>query len=137
MFMALVSGQNSMYAAAVPIFIRRLLDGKPVTIFGDGRQTRDLIFVGDVVRANLIAAEHVAAPGQVFNVSTGRESSILDLLEILAELLPGAPAPQFAAQRAGDIYKSLGSPAKAQELLGFCAQTSLRDGLKATLEWMQ
>ena len=128
---------DSMYAAAVPIFIRRLLDAKPVTIFGDGRQTRDLIFVGDVVRANLIAAEHVAAPGQVFNISTGHESSILDLLEILEELRPGTPAPQFEAQRAGDIYKSLGSPAKAQELLGFCAETSLRDGLKATLEWMR
>ncbi len=128
---------DSMYAAAVPIFIRRHLDSKPVTIFGDGKQTRDLIFVGDVVRANLIAAEHPAAPGQVFNISTGRECSILDLLNVLKELCPGAPKPEFAAPRAGDIYKSLGSPAKAQDMLGFCAETSLTDGLKATLEWMQ
>lgn len=128
---------DSMYAAAVPIFIRRLLDGKSVTIFGDGKQTRDLIFVGDIVRANLVAAEHAAAPGQAFNVCTGRETRLLDLLDILHRLCPGAPAPVFAEPRAGDIYKSLGSPARAQGMLGFTAQTSLADGLKATLEWMQ
>jgi UDP-glucose 4-epimerase len=128
---------DSMYAAAVPIFIRRLLDAKPVTVFGDGRQTRDLIFVGDVARANLVAAEHPAAPGQVFNVCTGRETTLLDLLDVLDELCPGSPAPVFAEPRPGDIYKSLGSPVKAEEVLGFRAETSLADGLKATLEWMR
>ncbi len=128
---------DSMYAAAVPIFIRRLLDGKPITIFGDGKQTRDLVFVGDIVRANLVAADHAAAPGQAFNVCTGRETSLLDLIDILQGLCPGSPSPVFAEPRAGDIYKSLGSPDKAQSVLGFTAQTSLADGLKATLEWMQ
>ncbi len=128
---------DSMYAAAVPIFIRRRLDGLPATIFGDGKQTRDLIYVGDVVRANLVAAEHDAAPGQVFNVCTGRETSLLDLLEVLDQLCPGSPSPVFAEPRPGDIYKSLGSPARALELLGFRAGTALADGLRATLEWMQ
>ncbi len=128
---------DSMYAAAVPIFIRRRLDNKPVTVYGDGKQTRDLIFVRDVAQANLMAAEHPAAPGQVFNICTGRETAILDLLDVLDTLCPGSPAPVFAEPRPGDIYKSLGSPAKALNLLGFRADTSLRDGLKATLEWMQ
>lgn len=128
---------DSMYAAAVPIFIRRRLDGQPVTIFGDGRQTRDLIYVEDVARANLLAAEHPAAAGQVFNVCTGRETSLLDLLDVLDELCPGSAAPQFAGPRSGDIYRSLGSPAKALETLGFRAETPLADGLKATLEWMR
>ncbi len=128
---------DSMYAAAVPIFIRRRLDGRPATIFGDGRQTRDLIYVGDVVHANLVAAEHEAAPGQVFNVCTGRETSLLDLLEVLDELCPGSPSPVFAEPRPGDIYKSLGSPAKAENMIGFRAATGLVEGLKATLEWMQ
>lgn len=128
---------DSMYAAAVPIFIRCRLDGKPVTIFGDGGQTRDLIFVGDVVRANLIAAAHPAAPGEAFNICTGRETRILDLVEVLDELCPGAPGPVFAELRSGDIYRSLGSPAKALSALGFSAETSLADGLKATLEWMR
>ena len=128
---------DSMYAAAVPIFIRRRLDGLPVTIFGDGRQSRDLIYVGDVVQANLIAARHPGAPGQVFNVCTGRETVLLDLLDVLDQLCPGSSLPTFDPPRAGDIYKSLGDPAKAAAALGYSAQTSLADGLKATLEWMR
>jgi len=128
---------DSMYAAAVPIFIHHLINNEPVTIFGDGGQTRDLIYVGDVVRMNLIAAEHPAAPGEVFNVCTGKETRILDLINVLYDLFPGTPKPKFAAPRTGDIYKSLGSPAKAAEKVGFGAQTSLADGLKATVEYMQ
>src|SRR5512133_1427958 len=70
---------DSMYAAAVPIFTRRLIDGKPITIYGDGGQTRDLVYVGDIVRANLVASEHPAAPGQVFNICSGDEIRIIDL----------------------------------------------------------
>ncbi|RJP51473.1 MAG: SDR family oxidoreductase [Anaerolineaceae bacterium] len=128
---------DSQYAAAVPIFIRRLLDGKPVTIFGDGGQTRDLIFVGDVVRANLAAATHSSAPGGVFNICTGQETRIIDLVEILQDLFPSAPAPEFSEPRAGDIYRSIGSPQLASDLLGFRARTSLEDGLKQTVEWMR
>ncbi len=128
---------DSMYAAAVPIFIRCHLDGKPVTIFGDGEQTRDLIYVEDVVRANLAAAEHPRAPGQVFNVCTGHETSILDLLHVLEGLFPGAPQALHTAPRAGDIYKSVGSAAKGEKELGFRAQTSLAEGLKATVAWMR
>jgi UDP-glucose 4-epimerase len=128
---------DSMYAAAVPIFARRLMDGKPVTIYGDGGQTRDLIYVGDVVRANLAASEHPNAPGQVFNICTGDETRIIDLIEVLMDLFPSAPAPEFAPVRAGDIYRSVGSPKKAADLLGFKPQTSLTDGLKAVVGWMK
>lgn len=128
---------DSMYAAAVPVFTRRLFDGQPVTIYGDGGQTRDLVYVGDVVQANLIASEHPAAPGQIFNVCTGRETRVLDLVEILMSLIPLAPAPEFLPPRAGDIYSSLGSPQKAADVLGFQAQTSLADGLKAAVDWMK
>jgi UDP-glucose 4-epimerase len=128
---------DSMYAAAVPIFARRLLDGKPVTVFGDGGQTRDLINVRDVVRANLMASEHANAAGKVFNICTGIETSLLDLLDVMDELVPNAPKPEFAAPRAGDIYRSLGSPQKAEDVMGFRAQVSLVDGLKETLDWMR
>src|SRR5688572_21730258 len=128
---------DSMYAAAVPIFARRLLDNKPVTVFGDGGQTRDLINVHDVVRANLVASEHAKASGKVFNICTGVETRILDLLDVMYELLPNAPKPEFAAPRAGDIYRSVGSPQKAAELMGFQAQVSLVDGLKETVDWMR
>ena len=128
---------DSMYAAAVPIFARRLLDGKPVTVFGDGGQTRDLINVHDVVRANLIASEHADAAGKIFNVCTGVETRLLDLLEVMYELVPNVPPPQFAAPRPGDIYRSVGSPQKAAEVLGFRAEGSLVDGLKETVDWMR
>jgi UDP-glucose 4-epimerase len=128
---------DSMYAAAVPIFVRRLLDGKPVTVFGDGGQTRDLINVRDVVRANLVASEHPDAPGQVFNVCTGQETRLLDLLEVLYDLFPDVPEPVFAEPRAGDIYRSVGSPEFTARMIGFRAEVSLDDGLKETVAWMQ
>ena len=128
---------DSMYAAAVPIFIQRMIDNERVTVFGDGGQTRDLIFVGDVVRANLIASEHPNAAGQIFNVCTGAETRLLDLLDVIHKIFPSAPDHVFAEPRAGDIYKSLGSPARAEKVIGFKAQTKLADGLKETAEWMK
>jgi nucleoside-diphosphate-sugar epimerase len=128
---------DSMYAAAVPIFVRRLLDGKPVTVFGDGGQTRDLINVRDVVRANLVAAEHPDAPGQVFNICTGQETRLLDLLEVLYDLFPDVSEPVFAEPRQGDIYRSVGSPEFTARTIGFQAEVALDEGLKETVAWMQ
>jgi nucleoside-diphosphate-sugar epimerase len=128
---------DSMYAAAVPIFARRLLDGKPVTVYGNGGQTRDLINVHDVVRANLVASKHPNAAGKIFNVCTGVETRLLDLLDVMHELIPNVPPPQFAAPRAGDIYRSVGSPQKAADLLGFRTEVSLVDGLQETINWMR
>lgn len=128
---------DSMYAAAVPIFARRLLDGKPITVYGDGGQTRDLVNVRDVARANIVASEHPNAAGKIFNVCTGVETRLLDLLDVLYELFPNSPKPEFAAPRAGDLYRSVGSPQKAFDVMGFKTQVSLAEGLKETVEWMR
>jgi UDP-glucose 4-epimerase len=128
---------DSMYAAAVPIFAKRLLDHKPVTIFGDGGQTRDLINVHDIVRANLLASEHPNAAGQIFNICTGVETRLLDLLDVMYELLPNSPTHELAAPRQGDIYRSVGSPQKAADVMGFRAGVSLADGLKEVIDWMR
>lgn len=128
---------DSMYAAAVPIFARRLLEGKPATIFGDGGQTRDLINVRDVVRANLIAAEHWYAAGQIFNICTGVETRLLDLLGVMYELIPNAPPHEFGSPRAGDVYRSVGSPQKAAQVMGFQADVSLVVGLKEVIDSMR
>ncbi len=128
---------DSMYAAAVPIFARRLMDGHSITIYGDGGQTRDLVYVGDIVRANLVASEHPAAPGQVFNICGGVEIRVLDLVRLLMTLFPSAQEPVFSSARAGDIYRSVGNPGKAKEVLGFDPQTSILDGLRAVVEWMK
>ena len=128
---------DSMYAAAVPIFIRRMLDSQPVTVYGDGGQTRDLINVHDVVRANLLAAEHPAAVGQIFNICTGNETRLLDLLEVLYQIFPKVPRHIHAEPRAGDIYRSVGSPEKARDMIGFTPEVSLADGLQETVEEMR
>ncbi len=128
---------DSMYAAAVPIFIRRMLDNKPITIYGDGGQTRDLVNVRDVVQANLLASEHPAAPGKVFNVCTGVETRLLDLLDILYEIFPNAPKHVHAEPRAGDIYRSIGTPKKIVETLGFKPNVTLAEGLKEAVEEMR
>jgi len=128
---------DSMYAAAVPIFIRRMLDNKPITIFGDGGQTRDLINVHDVVQANLLASQHSAAPGRIFNVCTGKETRLLDLLDVLYKIFPTAPKHVYAEPRAGDIYRSVGSPKKAMEMLGFSPKVTLTEGLKEAVEEMR
>jgi len=128
---------DSEYAAAIPIFIRSLLSNQPIIIFGDGGQTRDLIFVGDVVSANLIAASHPDAPGQVFNVCTGIETSVLMLVDTLRQSFPGSKLPEYSQPRIGDIYRSSGKPDRAKEILGFQPQTSLTNGLSQTIEWMR
>ncbi len=127
---------NSAYAAAISIFAQRLVDGEPITIYGDGKQSRDFIFVKDVVRANLLAAELQAA-GEAFNICTGHETNLLDLLEELSELSPLQPTVRFEAPRLGDIYRSQGNPEKAAAALGFRAGVSLADGLAQTVEWMK
>jgi UDP-glucose 4-epimerase len=126
---------DSFYAAAVPIFIRRVLDNRPLTIYGDGKQTRDFIFVADVVNALMRAVDSNAA-GEPFNVCSGRETSISDLVEQLRGFAKYPPEVKFEAPRAGDIYRSFGSSEKAAAAFGFQAQTSLADGLKQTLDWM-
>jgi nucleoside-diphosphate-sugar epimerase len=127
---------DSDYAAAIPIFLRQLAAGNPITIFGDGKQSRDFIFVKDVARANLLAAESDAA-GDSFNVCTGHETSLLDLLEELSEVAPRSPEVRFSAPRSGDIYRSVGDPEKSAASLGFRAETSLAKGLAETVEWMK
>ncbi|MGA2505261.1 MAG: SDR family oxidoreductase [Anaerolineales bacterium] len=126
---------DSDYAAAIPIFVRQLAASKPITVFGDGKQSRDFIFVKDVVRANLLAVDSDTS-GEPFNICTGHETTLLDLLEKLSEIAPHPPEVCFDAPRSGDIYRSVGSPDKAATLLGFRAETSLAEGLAQTVDWM-
>ena len=128
---------DSPYSGVIAVFASRAVSGEPVTIFGDGRQTRDFIYVADVVRANLLACTSERAAGRVCNIGTGRGRSLMDLRSDLSALR-GAPMPvQYAAARAGDIYHSRSDPSRARRLLGFRPQTDFREGLADTLEWMQ
>ena len=127
----------SDYAAVVPIFIKILEDeGEPV-IFGDGLQTRDFVYIADVVQANIQASESVKAPGKVFNICSGQEISLLDLLEKLSTIYNRKILPSFQEARLGDIYRSLGNPNKARDILEFSSATSIIDGLDETAAWMR
>jgi UDP-glucose 4-epimerase len=122
-------------AGVIAIFCGKLRAGERPTIYGDGRQTRDYIYVGDVVRAQLAAAQS-GVTGEI-NVGTGRETSVLDIVEVIKELEPEAAAafdPEFAEARLGEIERSCLDVARAREELGFVAQTGLRDGMRATLD---
>jgi len=127
----------SDYAAVVPIFIKKLLDEEQPVIYGDGLQSRDFIYVGDVVQANLLAAESNQAQGQVINICSGQETDLHNLVDYLAEIFKREIQPTYKEVRPGDIYRSLGDPSLALELLGFQPGTGLAEGLQKTAEWMR
>jgi UDP-glucose 4-epimerase len=119
-------------AGVVAIFCARLLDGKPCTIYGDGGQTRDYVFVGDVARANLLAAER-GHHGAV-NVCTGVETDVNALYAHLARAAGSGAAAIHAEARAGEQRRSCISPALAATVLGWRPEVPLADGLARTLE---
>jgi len=124
---------DSPYSGVIAVFADRILAGAPVTIYGDGRQTRDFIFVEDVVRANRMACTAADAAGGVMNIGTGRGRTLRELHRELASLVGGRIELRFAAARPGDIYHSRCDASRARKLLGFAPQTDFRTGLERTL----
>lgn len=128
-------GQNpsSPYSGVISIFASLLKRRQSLTIFGDGRQSRDFIYVGDVVD-HLIAAMQSSGPtARIFNVCGGRATSLLELVTLLGDIIGATPQLRFDAARPGDITHSLGSPDFCRSALGRSATTSLADGLAITL----
>jgi UDP-glucose 4-epimerase len=124
-------------AGVVAIFCGKVLAGERPRIYGDGRQTRDYTYVGDIVAANLAAAAHPEAHG-AYNIGTGTESTVVDVLSALrqaAGLGEGELEPQFAPARTGELQRSSLDVTRARVELGFTADTDLVTGMKPTLEW--
>jgi UDP-glucose 4-epimerase len=124
-------------AGVIAIFLGKAMRGEQPKVFGDGLQTRDYLFVGDVVRANLLAAEHPDAHG-AYNVGTGTESTVLDVLEAV-RAAAGLEAfdPEFAPARKGELQRSSLDVSRAQRELGYRAETDLTAGMARTLEWVR
>ena len=121
---------NSPYSGVISIFAAKLRAGQPLTIYGDGHQTRDFVYVSDVVRHLLAGMEGASVAASVFNFCTGRETSVAVLAETMAAFL-GAPLKlEFLPSRPGDIRHSLGSPANAVSTLNVAAETTLASGLE-------
>ena len=127
---------DSPYSGVISLFMDRLSRSEAGLIFDDGLQTRDFVYVDDVVRANLLAASTPGISGEAFNIGRGRATTILELYRLLAGLA-GKPAlePRFAPPRAGDIRHSFGPVDKAADRLGFRAEVDLEAGLDRTWSW--
>ena len=124
----------SPYSGVISIFADRLLRGEPVEIFGDGEQARDFIYISDAVQA-LRRAMRVATTGAfVFNVCTGKATSVSSLADTMAELCGTKLVVRHRPARCGEVRISIGDPQRAVEQLGFTAQTTLADGLEVTLD---
>ena len=117
----------------VAVFSRAMLEGRRPTIFGDGRQTRDFVYVEDVVDAFLRAAD--ARGGLLANIGSGQETTVLRLYDALARLTGFRPPPEFTAPKPGDILRSVLDPSRAKTALGWEPWTSLEEGLSRTVEW--
>ncbi len=126
---------KSQYSAVIPTFATLLLARETPTIYGDGSQTRDFIFIDDIVRAIVLASEEKAAIGQTFNVGSGVETSIVDLYNSICDILELSTTPSHQTLKPGDDPKTLANPAKAAERLGFEIEVDLKSGLRKTVAW--
>jgi UDP-glucose 4-epimerase len=121
-------------AGVVAIFLGALADGQAPKIFGEGMQTRDYVYVGDVARATLLAVGH---RGGVFNVGTGAETSVLDLFELCRRVAGSDVRATPAPARLGELQQSVLDPTLARRELGFEAAVDLEEGLEATWDWIR
>ena len=127
---------DSAYAAAIPVFVRKALRDEPPVIFGDGEQTRDFIFIEDVIEANLKACEAgPEADGQVFNIGTGKSVTINALCNRILELLGVDLTPEHGPIRKGDVLHSLADIEKARRILGFSPVFDVMTGLEKSIDW--
>jgi UDP-glucose 4-epimerase len=124
---------SSEYSAVIPRFIKSALSGNSLTIYGDGDQTRDLTYVKDVVRANMLAAESKATG--VFNIATGSRISINELAKLIIKISGKASTIVYTPPRPGDIRHSLADISRAHETFGYSPRYSLEEGVKETMDW--
>jgi nucleoside-diphosphate-sugar epimerase len=122
----------SQYAAVVPLFITAIAAGEPVTIHGDGDQSRDFTFVGNVVDATIRAAVAEGASGRIFNVAAGSPASVNHVADLIGSILGKPVERQSAPSRAGDIRDSWADISAAREVLGYQPTVDLEEGLRLT-----
>ncbi len=120
---------HSPYSGVISIFLGRMRQNLPPVVYGDGSQTRDFIFVGDVVAAMLRAGEQDGLAGAVLNVSRGEETPVIQLVTLLNRALGTHLEPVFAPPRAGEVHRSAGDPHRARALLGWQPSVGLEEGL--------
>ena len=128
-------------AGVVSIFVSRLLARQPLIVFGDGRQTRDYVFVKDVARANVLASRVKLPTGDLdapaFNVATSVQRNVLDLAESVGQVMQQKPKLEFAPARPGELLRSALNVGKAKSVLGWTPQHQFEDGLRELVDWFK
>lgn len=125
----------SQYSAVIPNFITALMDGRSPTVFGDGEQSRDFTYVGNVVEGNVLAMDAEVVGGKVFNVAAGQRTSLNELLQTLEQLSGRHVDPSYEEPRPGDVPHSHADISAAERELGFRPRVSVEEGLRLTLDW--
>jgi len=126
---------NIEYAAVIPKFITSSLSGKRPVIYGDGEQTRDFTYVDDVIKANILAMENKSIGHDVFNISTGKATSVNELLKAICKACGTEANPEYRDSREGDIQHSVLGIGKARKALGYEPGYDLESGLRETVKW--
>ena len=126
---------SSPYSGVITIFMTKALHHAPAVIYGDGNQSRDFVYVQDVVRANLLAASAKEISGEAINIGSGSSVNINHLWKAICTLCGQDLKPKYAPKRPGDIVESVAAIDSAISLLGFEPETSFEEGLKSTFEW--
>lgn len=125
------------YAVVIPKFITCILNDEPPPIYGTGRQSRDFTFVANVVEANILAAKTKGLNGQVFNIASGRDYTILELVKILNKIMKKDIRPKFLKTRPGDVFRTLSDLSRSRKILGFKAKIDFIKGLNVTVEYFK
>ena len=128
---------RSPYSGVISVFARAAIVGEPLTVTGDGEQTRDFVYVEDVVNAIMAALTAPAARGEAINIGTGKSITVNALAGEVVALSDSTSEVRHGPPRTGDIKHSVAKVDKAESLLGFKATTPLRDGLSRTIGWMR
>lgn len=126
---------DSAYAAVVPLFTQKLLDGESPDIHGDGGQSRDFSYIDNVVEANLAACEAKGKIAGAYNIACGASTSVLELFRMISEMLGVAIEPNHTDSRPGDIRESFANISLAQEAFGYSPKVAVREGLERTVAW--
>jgi nucleoside-diphosphate-sugar epimerase len=127
----------SQYAAVVPLFVTAIDAGRPVQIHGDGEQSRDFTYVGNVVDATMLAGETKGASGEIFNIAAGSPASVNRLADTIGSILGKPVVKEHLPPRAGDIRDSWADLSKAERILGYRPAIELEEGLRRTVEFLR
>ena len=123
------------YRNVIGIFIRKTLNGEPILVYGDGEQTRDFVYVKDIVNANIIAADRNKT--NIFNIASGKQISIYDLAKLIMKITGKNLELVYKKSRIGDIIHSSADISKAKNILGYKPKFPLNIGLKETINWFK